>query len=469
MPSSLDLDLRSAEDCDDHAAWRVQRLRRIGYIYGSISSICTVVEAFFGLPMLAWVYALNTVLVYAFTASVTQGNQVAVERLAIAVIFGTCLSSVLLTDSPMNFSYLFCLLCVTSIHEQSVWWQRCWTAAFWSCFLICVVYFAWAEPIISPIDDYYRSCVPLLFSVALLVLLLHEYININRQAFDNQTNLNARLSAQIELGHQSSLELEEQMLARQRVSRSVEQSIKSALLTRSRLEANHEQLEQFAYAASHDLKEPVRTIRSFMQMVRRKLPAEAADDASLAEHFDYIESNAHAMHNVLERLLMYSRASRVEACAKTCAIQRVWAAALAKSSLPAGIKQAHLAALVTSQTILAEVDASKLQAVFLELLENAHRFVQPGLAPSLRIEIDQPTEGRVLCRLIDQGIGIEEQYLHQVFGLFTRLHPREQYPSAGVGLALVKRLLDQIDGKIEIESVVGQGTSVSVSVPAGPH
>ncbi len=327
----------------------------------------------------------------------------------------------------------------------------------------------WVPTAIDPLEDYRRCIVPLVCSVALMAFLLHEFVGINRKAVSNQADLNASLAEHIELGHQTSRELEEQLLARRRVGKSVELSVGNAILTRSRLEASYEQLEQFAYAASHDLKEPVRTVRSFMQMVRRRIPAEAAADASLAEHFDFIESNANAMHNVLERLLLYSRASREAAVAKTCDVRRLWAAAVAKSVLSDELKQFHLAGLTTGATVLVEADPAKLQRAFTELLDNAIRFVAPGDTPNFAIEIDPPRDARLTCRLSDAGIGIEEDYLRNVFGLFTRLHPREQYPSAGVGLALVKRLIDQMDGEIEISSVKGKGTTVQVSVPALPH
>ncbi len=465
MHNSAAVDLHDAELAD---AWHLTRLRRIGRIYAGICGTCTVFEYYVGIEALALIYLVNTWWILLLTGLLNGRNTTLVERVAIATVTVTCLASVLISESLMNISYLVTLLCAVSIHERNARWRRIWLLGYVTAFAWITVHFAYHPPAASGAGDFYHGLIAFACSVAVLAFLLSEYVDANREVYAGHARLNDELLERVEVERQTGLELQEQLAARQRVTRSIEQSIASAHFTRGRLEANNEQLEQFAYAASHDLKEPVRTIRSFMQMVRRKLPAEAAADASLAEHFDYIESNAHAMHNVLERLLLYSRASRVEACAKTCAVQRVWLTALLKSTVEPELRQAHVAALSVGDTVLVHADPQKLQAVFAELLDNAVRFVAPGQEPSFAIEVDPPRDGRVTTRLTDRGIGIDGEYLEQVFGLFRRLHPREQYPSAGVGLALVARLLEQIGGTIAIRSAAGEGTTVEVMLPAGP-
>ena len=449
-------------------AWRIERLRRIGYVYAAVCLACTVLEYAFGAAVLASIYAFNTSFIIACALLLTERNHLLIERLAIGTSFVTCVAAVLVGNNVMNFSYVLCLLCVISIHEHNPRWRRIWYGVYGVSLAIAVGYFSTGTAVSDPVQEYYGGLLPLGCAVVVLAALLHEYGGINRQAHRSYQSLNAELAARVEQARRAADELEEQSLSRQRVSRSIAQSIASVHRTRSRLQANHEQLEQFAYAASHDLKEPVRTIRSFMQMARRKMPAAAAADASLIEHFDYIETNALAMHTVLERLLLYSRASRVEAVAKTVALQRVWQMALVTTEMPAEIKQQQLLAAKQSDTVLVTADASKLQAIFSELITNALRFVAPGQTPCFHLEVDEPEHGMVCCRVTDRGIGIETQYLDQVFGLFKRLHPREQYPSSGVGLALVKRLVDQLGAHIDIRSCVDVGTTVELTLPAGP-
>ena len=258
--------------------------------------------------------------------------------------------------------------------------------------------------------------------------------------------------------------LERQRREIMQVRTGIEQSLRNERLARARLGASRQQLDQFAYAASHDLKEPVRTIASFLQMTRRRLDAEVIDRAGLRDHFAFVESGAKQMHTLLERLLLYSRAGRTAPKLTAVPVEAAWLKALAmrgSSHAATALRDASHACHASKRV---SVDETHLATVLNELLDNATKFVGEGVTPAYAFEVVDQVGGYLKCRLVDNGIGIEPAYREQVFGLFKRLHPRESYPGGGVGLALVRRLCRSMDARISLSSIPGTGTTVHLSL-----
>ena len=224
------------------------------------------------------------------------------------------------------------------------------------------------------------------------------------------------------------------------------------------LRASREQLEQFAYAASHDLKEPVRTVRSFMQVVRRRLTPELADDEQLAEYFEHVERSSGTMHELLEKLLAYSRIDRRPG--RPEAVDLLTAVAAATAVLGEGVK---LASDLGARRLF--VDRERLGMLLRELVANARTYVAEGAQPRLHVSAVAAGRGLVEVRFADEGIGIAPEYHEQVFGLFRRLHTREEYAGPGIGLALVRRIAEDAGGAAWITGSPGTGTTVHVRLP----
>lgn len=231
----------------------------------------------------------------------------------------------------------------------------------------------------------------------------------------------------------------------------------------SRVKAHQEQLKQFAYAASHDLKEPIRTIRSFLQIVKRKVPANELT-SELQDYFSFVDVNASAMHDVLERLLLFSRIQQLTELPQPVALHKF----LSQSILKAG--QTDL--LQSLQTILPgnlrEIEILSVPVygpiMLAEILHNASKFYPTQ-------EVDRPVSihvehlnGKVEIDVLDRGIGIDSIYRDQVFGLFQRLNSKEAYPGAGLGLSIAKAISIRSGATIQIYPRAGGGTRVSLTL-----
>lgn len=224
------------------------------------------------------------------------------------------------------------------------------------------------------------------------------------------------------------------------------------------LERSNADLEQFAYVASHDLKEPLRTVGSYSQLLTRRFSAQVGADA--AEFVGYITDGVQRMNDLLDDLLDYARIGAREliltradmgdivkqACANV-------AAAIAESE--AQIDWAGLPSLY--------VDYGQLVRVMQNLISNAIKF-RRDLAPLVRIDAHATQAGWTFS-IADNGIGIEQEYFDYIFIAFKRLHSHESYPGSGVGLAICKKIIERHGGSMWLESEVGRGTTFYFSLP----
>lgn len=237
----------------------------------------------------------------------------------------------------------------------------------------------------------------------------------------------------------------------------------------AQLAASNRELERFAYVASHDLQEPLRTVSSYMQLLERRYHDRF--DADGREFIAYAVDGANRMQNMIRDLLDYSRVQTHGQSFAPVDLNRVLDEAL--NDLRLAIEEN--AATVTHDP-LPEVmgDAGQLRRLLQNLVSNALKYRREA-APSIhvsarpiesgsRLPATAPAKGWIIG-IKDNGIGIDAQYHDKVFQLFQRLHGRGTYPGNGLGLALGKRIVERHGGAIWVESVVGAGSTFFVALP----
>ena len=219
-------------------------------------------------------------------------------------------------------------------------------------------------------------------------------------------------------------------------------------------------LEQFAYSASHDLQEPLRTVKIFSQLLdanaREKL------DVQSREYLDNVISGATRMEALTRDLLLYARTTHFETPSEPVDANRAIRAALI--NLKGAV--AETKALIDFEPLpTLPVHPTPLELLFQNLISNAIKYSKPGVTPAVRIAAKR-LNAQWLFSVIDNGIGIEAQYKERIFGLFKRLHTGDGYSGTGMGLALCRRIVERHNGRIWVESEPGEGSTFYFTLPA---
>jgi PAS domain S-box-containing protein len=232
--------------------------------------------------------------------------------------------------------------------------------------------------------------------------------------------------------------------------------------TNSELTYANEELEQFTSIVSHDLQEPVRTIKSFLQLIEMKLPDEQSRE--LKTYIGKSINAANRMKDLIQNLLHYSQLSRGEMIKEKISVSDLFQEALQnlKTSIDAS------GATITIQNGVEEIYGDKVQLVQLiqNLISNALKFTAND-HPSITIRSTR-SHGGVKFAVSDNGIGIAETDKAKVFDIFRRLNTEKSYPGTGIGLAICKKIVDRHRGQIWPESEIGKGTTFYFTIKDQP-
>jgi len=225
------------------------------------------------------------------------------------------------------------------------------------------------------------------------------------------------------------------------------------------LQRSNEDLQQFAYIASHDLQEPLRAVNTYVQLLADHYRGRLDTDAD--EIIGFAVEGATRMHELIQDLLSYSRVQTQGATMTETNCEELLARVL--QNLAFAIEESR--ATVTHDPLPSVyVDRSQLTHVWQNLLGNAMKFCGPA-PPRIHVSA-RHAKNEWVFSVRDHGIGLDPAHAERVFVIFQRLHTRSEYPGTGIGLAICKKIIERHGGRIWVESEAGKGATFYFTLPA---
>lgn len=220
------------------------------------------------------------------------------------------------------------------------------------------------------------------------------------------------------------------------------------------LSRSNAELEQFAYTASHDLQEPLRKIQAFGDRLASKAGPALGEDGLL--YLDRMKESASRMQRLIQDLLTYSRISTQGTTFRTVDLNQI--AREVVSDLEVRIEQTG-ARVELGKLPSLDADPVQLRQVLQNLIGNALKFTRPGEPPVIEVLGRDMADGTIELVVQDNGIGFDEKYADRIFNMFQRLHGRSEYQGTGIGLAIVRKVVERHGGSIRVQSRPGEGAT----------
>jgi light-regulated signal transduction histidine kinase (bacteriophytochrome) len=252
----------------------------------------------------------------------------------------------------------------------------------------------------------------------------------------------------------------------------VQERTKALQEANSNLARSNQELEQFAYVASHDLQEPLRKIQTFSGFILNRDFDDLSPSAK--DNFNRMQSAANRMQKLIEDLLVFSRTSTESKVFVQTDLNKILNQV--KEDLVVQISKAG-ADIVSDELPTLNVIPLQFQQLFQNLLSNAMKFHKTSEQPKIRITSDLvdasqiagksnlPEKKYVRITVVDNGIGFEQEFADKIFQLFQRLHGKSEYPGTGIGLAICKKIMENHNGFIIATGNVGTGARFDVYLP----
>jgi PAS domain S-box-containing protein len=222
----------------------------------------------------------------------------------------------------------------------------------------------------------------------------------------------------------------------------------------------NQDLEQFAFSASHDLQEPLRAVKIYTELLAKRHSEKL--DGEAQEFMQFVRNGATRMETLVRDLLAYTQISKFDKAKELANASEALDGALQNLS---GVI-AEAGAQINADSLPAvRVHGLHLQQLFQNLVGNAIKYRSPGRVPEVHVGVERQGDDW-LFSVSDNGIGIDRKYQAIIFGLFKRLHHETEYAGTGIGLAICQRIVDRYDGRIWVESEPGRGSTFRFTLPA---
>ncbi len=245
-------------------------------------------------------------------------------------------------------------------------------------------------------------------------------------------------------------------------------------LKTQQLEQSNRNLEEFAYAASHDLKEPIRKIKFFSERLKFSLKDQLNEDQ--VSIFNRIDSAARRMGSLVDDLLTYSQVAFDEQAFENVDLNQLMQVVLEDLELEIEEKEAEV---LVDDLFVIKGHFRQLQQAFQNLINNALKYSKPGIKPQIAVKCSiiekhagsglqgvDPQKPYYCLSIIDNGIGFNEEDAERIFNVFTRLHGNAEYKGSGIGLSIVRKVIEKHNGYITASGVVGEGAVFKIYIPA---
>ncbi|MBI3446524.1 MAG: PAS domain-containing protein [Magnetospirillum sp.] len=239
------------------------------------------------------------------------------------------------------------------------------------------------------------------------------------------------------------------------------ESERALMAQATELSRSNSDLEQFAYVASHDLREPLRQVSSFVSLLERRYGPVLDDDGR--EYITYAREGAKRMDRLIIDLLEFSRIGHRALPLENVDLGKTIDEAIA--NLRSGIIEAGaVVERVAAMPVLVLIHDDMVR-LFQNLIGNALKYRDPARTPVVKVQAGH-LDGTWTISVSDNGIGIAPQYTERIFGIFQRLHTRDKFEGTGIGLAICKKIVEQAGGRIRVESTPDHGSTFHVDLPA---
>lgn len=243
------------------------------------------------------------------------------------------------------------------------------------------------------------------------------------------------------------------------------------------LKSMNENLENFAYVASHDLNEPLRKIRTFGDLIKDELEEDEYNKSMITSHLSRMQDASKRMQQLIDDLLSYSRVTRQYELAEKIDLNEIVNAVITDLEIP--IKESKANIRISELPSSIKADAIQMRQLFQNLISNSLKFRRSGVSPKIEIDVDQVNASELpidelkfnnqqkywRISVKDNGIGFEQKYVEKIFAVFQRLHGRSDYEGTGIGLSICKKICENHKGAISAISEEGKGTTFFVFLP----
>ena len=287
---------------------------------------------------------------------------------------------------------------------------------------------------------------PYFFILVLWALIVASFSAVRRRVEENL--IEARDSLEVEVQRRAQRETEIEGLNRELAKRAGE------------LEAANRELESFAYSVSHDLRAPLRHTVGFSELLQRQ--AAASLDEKSRRYIQTILDSAKRMGDLIDDLLAFSRIGRAETRKAAVNLEELARDVVAEAGQ--GSKDRNIAWKIGPLPVCYG-DRSMLRLVLVNLVSNAVKFTRMRKQAEIAIGCVNADDKEAELFVKDNGAGFDMQYVDKLFGVFQRLHRREEFEGTGIGLATVQRIVSRHGGKVRAEGVVDQGATFYFSLP----